>query len=729
MAKRKKARRVSLMFIFFLIICSFVIGTGTGVLVALYKNMPRLEYFDYNPSLTTKIYDVNGELIADLYYIENRVRVPISQIPQHLQNAVIAIEDERFYEHQGIDFRSLIRAVVIDIKTGSRAQGGSTITQQLAKNAFLTHEKTFTRKILEALLAIQLERKYTKNEILELYLNEIYFGHAAYGVEAAAQTYFGKNVWELNLEECAVLAAVPKGAAYYSPFFNMESAIERRNLVLSKMEELGYITPEEARIAKAKPIEVLPSPNIKTQKASYFIDQVVAQLLERYGSQLTYRGGLKVYTTLDLRLQKIAEETLLSYLPEWETNEEGVIQPQGAIIVMDPHTGYIRAMVGGRGTDKYNRATQAMRQPGSLFKPFVYATALEQGYTLASIIDDSPVSYKNADGSIYAPTNHDNTFQGPITFRKALQESVNVAAVKLLDSLGIRNVWNLVQALGITTLNRNDDYNLAFALGGLSRGVTLLEMCTAYSVFTNQGIKTEPILIEKVIDKDGIVLEQNKPKRSVLTQLSSETLYLMNSVLQGVVKSETGTGRRANISGLPQGGKTGTSDNNTNAWFIGFTPNLIAGVYIGNDAQNRPLQYQGRTITSGDAAQIWANIMKRAMEIIDIGEFPTLPENIINLQVCTETGLLPGPTYNGTVYNEIFIRGTQPDIICNYYRASTAKVCKETGKLATSFCPSSSVVTKRYFNVLIQKPDGGYQPIIIPEDFSLDEYCPKHTGL
>jgi penicillin-binding protein 1A len=726
MARRKKTKRPSFAFIFLLILFSLIIGAGAGVVAALYKNMPRLEYFDYKPSLTTKIYDVNGELIADLYYIENRVRIPISQIPKHLQNAIVAIEDERFFEHHGIDFRALFRAVVVDIIEGAKVQGGSTITQQLAKNAFLTHDKTFTRKILEAILAIQLERKYTKTEILELYLNEIYFGHAAYGVEVAAQTYFGKHAWELSLEECALLAAVPKGAAFYSPFFNMQNALERRNLVLTKMEELGYITSEEARIAKAKPIEVLPSPKIKTRKASYFIDQVVSQLLERYGSTLTYRGGLKVYTTLDLRLQEIAEETLLSYLPEWEANEEGVMQPQGAILVMDPNTGYVRAMVGGRGTDKYNRAVQAVRQPGSLMKPFVYAAALEQGYTLASIVDDSPVQYRNSDGSVYAPSNFDNTFRGPITLRTALQESINVAAVKILDSVGVRNVWNLLQSLGFTTLSRTDDYNLALALGGLSRGVTLLEMCTAYSVFANQGIKVEPILIEKVVDKDGIVLEHNKPRRSVISELSAETLYLMNSALQGVIKSPRGTGRRANIPDVPQGGKTGTSDNNTNAWFVGFTPNLVVGVYLGNDAQNRPMQYGGRTITSGDAAQIWANFIREAVKITGVGEFPPPPSTIVSLKVCQETGLLPGPMYNGTVYEEVFRKGTEPDLICGYYRPLTAKVCQQSGQLATESCPSWAVVTKRYFDVLVQKPDGGYQPMVIPEGFPVDEYCSRH---
>lgn len=728
MARRNRTSRPSFVFIFFFIFFSVCIGAGAGVLTALYKNMPRLEYFDYKPSLTTKIYDINGELIADLYYIENRVRIPISQIPDNLRNAILAIEDERFFDHHGIDFRSLFRAIVVDIKEGGRAQGGSTITQQLAKNAFLTHEKTFTRKILEALLAIQLERKYTKIEILELYLNEIYFGHAAYGVEVAAQTYFDKHAWELNLEECALLAAVPKGAAYYSPFLNRDSALERRNLVLSKMEQLGYISEEELRTAKVQPIVVLPSPKIKTRKASYFIDQVVSQLLARYGSKLTYRGGLKVYTTLDLRLQEIAEETFLSYLPEWETNEEGVMQPQGAMLVMDPNTGYVRAMVGGRGTDKYNRAVQAVRQPGSLFKPFVYAAALERGYTLASTIHDSPVQYRNADGSVYSPSNYDGIFRGPVTLRTALQESINVAAVKLLDSVGIRHVWNLVQSMGITTLDRKDDYNLALALGGLSRGVTLLEMCSAYSVFANQGIKVEPILIEKVLDKDGIVLENNKPRRSVLSELSDETVFLVNSALQGVIKSSTGTGRRANIPDLPQGGKTGTSDNNTNAWFIGFTPNLVAGVYLGNDAQNRPMTYQGRTITSGDAAQIWANFMKQAVKMVNVGNFSQAPETITTVTICRETGLLPGFTYNGTVYDEVFVQGTEPDTICSYYRTLSARVCQQTGQLATDFCPSSSVVTERYYDILVQKPDGGYQPMTIPDSFPVNEYCSKHTA-
>jgi penicillin-binding protein 1A len=490
------------------------------------------------------------------------------------------------------------------------------------------------------------------------------------------------------------------------------------------MAQQGYITEAQAAEAKAKPIQVLDKPKIKTRNASYFLDQVVSYLLDRYGSTTTYRGGLKVYTTLDLNLQRLAEEALLSALPDWFENEDGIMQPQGAMLVMEPQTGYVRAMVGGRGTDKYNRAVQALRQPGSLLKPFVYVTALQEGYTLASIIEDSPVSYRNSDGSTYAPSNYNNMFQGPITLRTALQGSINVATVRLLEQVGIAKVWNVIQSMGITTLNRKDDYNLALALGGISQGVTLMEMCAAYSIFANRGIKVEPIIVEKVVDKDGIVLEHNKPKRSVLGNLSEETMFLIHSALEGVVKSPTGTGRRANISGLAIAGKTGTTNNNTNAWFIGYTPKLLAGVYLGNDAQSQPMIYNGTSITSGNAAEIWATFMKNAVPNNEsTSSFAPPPPGITTASIIAETGLLAGPASNGTRINEYFAKGTEPIETCVSYKRVSADICKSSNALATSTCPS--VVARTYLDVLVDLPDGSYRPIVLPKDFPT-EYCTLH---
>ncbi len=471
----------------FILLACVASGVFLGVVMAALRSMPALQDLEYRPIEATRVYDVNNKLVTRLY-IENRVWVPLRDIPRALQDAIIAVEDDKFRTHHGIDFLAILRAFLVDIREGRIVQGGSTITQQLAKNAFLTDERTLTRKMQEALYAIQLERAYTKDQILELYLNEIYFfpGQAVYGVEAASQGYFGKHVRDLNLPECALLAGLTRSSQLYSPFKNPDAARARRATVLTRMEILGYLTHEEVEAAMDAPLGVVERRTSK-EIAPYFVDYVRAQLLSRYGQEIVYKGGLRVYTTLDLRLQELAEKTLISNLPEGVPDSRGLLQPQGAMVVLDARDGYIRAMVGGRGNDEFNRAVQSFRQPGSAFKPFVYTAALQAGYTTSTLIDDSPVEYVVAgQKEPWAPVNNDNMFRGPTSLRQALEQSINVVSVKLLAQVGVENAIKTAKSMGITSLvesGRRNDLTLSLVLGGLTKGVTPLEMAAAYAVF------------------------------------------------------------------------------------------------------------------------------------------------------------------------------------------------------------------------------------------------------
>src|SRR5690606_20839351 len=443
-----------------------------------------------------------------------------------------------------------------NLRAGAIEQGGSTITQQLAKLAFLTNDRTWSRKFKELLLAIQIERKYTKDEILESYLNVVYFGHGAYGVEAASQIFFQKSVSEVNLQEAALLAAVVNGPGYYSPFYDMEAATRRRNLVLRRMLDLGFIDQAAYDEAVSSPIELKDGRRQQTI-APHFVIYVREQLLDRYGAQMVYTGGLRVYTTLDLDLQRAAEKAIEEMVPVQETDENGLAQPQAALVTIDVHTGEIRAMVGGRNNDQYNRAVQATRQPGSAMKPFVYAAAIDsKRYTPAHLMVDEPTTFTLITGETWTPRNYDNTHRGTMSLRTALEDSINVVAAKLIDEIGPATAIDYAKRMGITTLQesgRLNDLTLSFALGGLTRGVTLLEMATAYGVFASGGIRTTPIAILRVEGPDGTVIDECRPQRRLV--LSPESAYIMTDMMRGVI--ERGTGVGANI-GRPAAGKTGT---------------------------------------------------------------------------------------------------------------------------------------------------------------------------
>ena len=580
---------------FFIILLVMLLGIGCGFLTASMNTKPDLAH-DILPPASSHIYDINGNEIANIHADENREPVKIAQVPKNLQNAFVAVEDNRFYEHMGIDPRGILRAVWANLRGRTVTEGGSTITQQLAKNAYLTQDRTFKRKIQEVFLALQLERQYTKQEILELYLNQIYFGQGAYGVQAAAQTYFGKNVEDLTLNECAMLAGIPKSPNYYSPLNNLQAAQERKATVLDQMAKYGYITPSEAAKTKKEQLALVkPKPKEHTKEASYFVDYVTQLMIDKYGADAVYKEGLKIYTTIDMDMQKAAEAAMKN-LPNGSVDGNGIQQPQGALVAIDPHNGYIKAMVGGRGTDQFNRATMAERQPGSAFKPFVFAAALENKFTPSTVIDDSPVKIGD-----WQPQNDDRTFRGKVTLRKVAEQSLNVPTVKIAEKLGIDKPIYYAQEMGITSFvldGPQNDRNLATALGGLTKGVTPLELTSAYGTFANKGVHVDPVAVVKV-------LEQAEPKqRSVISEASAAEL---TDMLEGVINH--GTGTRAKI-GRPAAGKTGTTSDYHDAWFVGYTPDLVAGVWVGNDS-NTALNGMSGGLTP---AMIWKAFMSSALK-------------------------------------------------------------------------------------------------------------------
>lgn len=585
---------------FIIVVFVMFVGIGCGFLTASMNTKDNLVE-DIRPPASSHIYDINGNEIANVHATENREPVKLSQIPQNLQNAFIAVEDNRFYDHIGIDPRGILRAIYANVTGRTISEGGSTITQQLAKNAYLTQDRTIKRKMQEMFLALQIERQYTKKEILELYLNQIYFGQGAYGVQAAAKTYFGKNVEDLDLNECAMLAGIPKSPNYYSPFNNLNAAQERKSIVLEQMEKYGYINNSTVRKTTVLKPQLVNHTQAKDTTGAYFIDYITQKVIDRYGADAIYKEGLKIYTTIDMTMQKAAEEAAQE-LTAQHTDDNGIDQPQIALVAIDPHTGYIKAMVGGRGTDQFNRATMAERQPGSSFKPFVFVAALEANYSPDTIIDDTPIEIGD-----WSPKNYSGNFNGKVTLRTVARYSLNVPTVKIAQMLGMDKPIYYAQQMGITTLvldGERNDRNFSTALGGLTKGVTPLEMTSAYGTFANKGIHVEPVAIVKILDRNGKVLEQAELKQK--TVLKESSAAALTSMLQDVVQHGTGTSAKID---RPAAGKTGTTDDYHDAWFVGYTPDLVAGVWIGND-DNTSLGL----MTGGMApAEIWKAFMQQVL--------------------------------------------------------------------------------------------------------------------
>ncbi|MGQ9778429.1 MAG: transglycosylase domain-containing protein [Bacillota bacterium] len=565
------------------------------------------------------VLDRNGVQVATLY-AGNRLWVPLTKIPLFLRRAVIATEDARFYRHHGIDLRGLARALYHNLRAGRIEQGGSTITQQLAKISFLTPERTIWRKIADIAYAFRLERRYSKDEILRFYLNQIYLGHGAFGVEAAAQTYFGRHVWEINHKEAMLLAGLIRGPERYSPFRNKRAAEERIRTVAGLMQRYDGLRQEESQRFLREPLRLLPTPG--RLQGGYFVAQVIDDLRGRFGwsEEFIRRGGLEIRTTMDLKIQRAAEETIRR-LPVGYRDAQGIPQPEGAIVALDPYDGAVRALVGGRDhlLTPLNRATRAHRQPGSAIKPFAYAAALEAGYSPETIYVDEPTVFW-VDGRTWQPKNYDDIYRGPITLREALVYSVNVVAACLVRDLGPRRVFELARRMGLSSLvpsgKRNDVGLAPLALGGLTRGVTPFELTVAYAAFANGGFRVRPFLYTRILDRRGRVIVAEAPRRERV--IAARTAALMTEMMQGVV--ERGTGVRAKID-RPAAGKTGTTSDYSDGWFIGYTPELLAGVWIGNDESNRPMKTSEGYLGSGMAASLWGTFMTRALSGLPASTF------------------------------------------------------------------------------------------------------------
>lgn len=736
-----------------LIISVLIIGFLAGGYLTIANGVPPIsELKKYRATDGTKVYADDDTLIGE-FKVEKGIYVPLDNMTAHLKNAVIAVEDSRFWQHKGIDYIGIGRALVKDIMSASLKEGGSTITQQLTKIMFLTPEKTIRRKLKEAQLAIKLEKELSKKEILELYLNKVYFGHGAYGVEMASRLYFGKPVSQITLPEAALLAGLIKAPNTYSPYNNLVRAKERQEIVLARMEAEGYIKPSEREALRKQPIN-LSSLRTTTDSYNYFLEYIRQQLEQKYGVEMVYKGGLKVYTTLNKNAQIYAQKALqeglrevdkrrgwrgpigykediteyvkasktsfsatigdistgvvLSVSPKeavikargitgklmladalWASNvidmtsgkirtikdfkltnilKKGDIiwvkfksisgnniifsleqepEVEGAVVAIEPETGFIRAIVGGFSFTKseFNRAVYAKRQPGSAIKPIIYAAALEHGFTPASIINDEPVSYPGGPGGVWKPENYDRKYYGPTTLREALAYSRNVVTVKLVDAVGIDKVISFAKDTGIEAEMPRE---LTIALGSIS--VTPLELAAAYSTFANSGVRITPIAIKYVADSKGAILESNYPER--IEAISPQTSFLITSIMKDVISY--GTGMRANI-GRPAAGKTGTSNDYKDAWFVGYTPQIVGCVWVGFDDMRRSLgsgEVGGRA-----AAPIWANFMKNILSNEAASDF-TMPEGILRLAIDSKTGLLSRDETEG--FYEYFMEGTEP---------------------------------------------------------------------
>ena len=744
---KKKKRTFSLnRFLRFIILTLLLVillggSIGLGTAYAWVKSAAPLnvnELFDL--SQTTYIVDKNDKLIDNLHANENRTMVTIDQIPQDLQDAFIAIEDKRFMKHNGVDPYRIIGALKADLKTGELSQGASTITQQLIKNVYLTPDKKWKRKVVEMYYAIQLERRFRKEKILEAYLNTIGLGHNVAGVKAAALYYFGKELDQLTLAECATIAGITRYPSAYSPYINFAKSMERKDLILKEMLGQGFITQSEYDDASKQEIKLA-----KVQKeveTTYFSDMIINDVIDTLQKKLglskeeaeikLYNGGLKIIATIDTEMQNMVEETFKNtkLFPDSKEDANGILQPEAAVIIIENGTGEIKAVMGGRSEKVRrgpNRATQSLRQPGSTIKPLAaYAPALDNGYTVGTVIDDAPVAYGN-----YKPRNYSNNFKGLVTLREGIKHSTNVVAVKIVQDIGIERSLEYLKKFGITTMvtskdNKvtNDEGLSSLALGGVTKGVKPIEMAAAFSVFPNKGILIKPISFTKILDKDGNLIFENKPEKSKV--ISEQVSYLMVDIMKGVVTG--GTGGNAALSKMPVAGKTGTTTTNKDAWFTGYSPYYTTSVWIGHD-DPKPMNFTGGSYP----AKLWKAVMEEVHKNLKVKDFER-PGGLVSVDICTVSGKRPSELCaldprGSTVKSEIFIKGTEPGLesICDVHVIKDVDV--ETGKLATTNCPSTLVQSK----VFIQRTE----PFIplpgqnqAPADLIYEaptELCDKHT--
>ncbi len=586
---------------FTMLTSSIVAGSLVGLAIS-FRNLPDVRSLrNYVPSETTHVYDIKGKLLASIHGEANREVVPLNKISPELKRAVLAIEDSHFYFHHGINPSSVGRAVRANWEKGTVVEGGSTVTMQLVKNIFLSHKRAFSRKVAEAVMAIRLEQIVEKDQILELYLNQVYWGHNNYGVQTAAQSYFGKNASDLNLAEGAMMAGLIQAPEDYSPFTNYKLSKQRQAQVLARMRELNWITPQEEEAARKQPLKLNKPTSFSGSILPYVTDAVSQELIQRFGRDAVQKGGMRVQTTIDLQFQRMAEDFI--------ANEHRRLQRRGlwgtelALAAVDPRTHFVKAMVGGSDYEmsQFNRATQSRRQPGSAFKPFVYYTAFATGkYSPESIVYDTPVRYRDGRNG-YAPRNYDGSFSGPMSIRQALAVSRNVPAVKMGRAVGLDKVIEVCRILGIKSPM---EPVTSLPLGAI--GLSPMEMASAYATFANNGWQSDTTLIVQVTDSQGNVLLDNTPKpKLVLDPWASASI---SSTMQSVINS--GTAKNASI-GRPAAGKTGTTSSERDVWFVGFVPQLSVAVWIGRD-DNRRL---ASGVTGGQyAAPIWRNFMLKALK-------------------------------------------------------------------------------------------------------------------
>ncbi len=771
------------------ITCMFV---GAGLtLFAFYiqveRSLPSVKSLkSYHPPLVSTMYAADGSLMGE-FYTERRYIVPMSELPPHLIKAFLAAEDARFYEHGGVDLAGVVRAFFRNLQAGEIVQGGSTITQQVVKSLLLTPERTVIRKVKEAILAYRIDRSLSKDEILNLYLNQIYFGSGAYGVEAAARTYFNKRARDLNLSEASLLAGLPKAPSRYSPFQNYTAARERQQYVLQRMIESGFASEDAARKAFAEAPPLAKPKHWTLKDFNHFTEEVRRQVEARYGRDGLYKEGLAIYTTLDPKAQQYAEKAIdlglreldkrhsryrgihvnvskedmpsalkvlkerngeleadkivgavitnydsknrscqlnlgsaLGKLPSsgwewaqarssrvfrvgdlirvrlvklqddksWTTVLEQDPGMEGALLAMNPDTGRVICMVGGRNFEKsqFNRCTQALRQPGSSFKPIIYAAGLDKGYTEVSTLIDSPIV--KDDHSLrgpWKPANYDRQFWGPIPLRRALIHSRNVVTVKLLEDIGVDYAINYARKLGISSQLTP---SLALALG--SSGVSLWEIITAYSAFANNGDKVEPYMIEKIYDRNRRLLEEHQTRRENV--IPPETAYIITHLLQGVV--EEGTGTRAKQLGRPAAGKTGTTNELKDAWFIGYTPSVLAGVWIGYDDHNLSL---GKGETGGRAAcPIWVDFMQNLLKDEPVQSFP-IPEGVVFAKINPNTGAVLGSDSSWGVYGAFAGSAPEPRRASSYDSESPEGSYDEESSYSSSHSPPATSPSESFF--------------------------------
>lgn len=592
-----------------LLASSVFTGGLVGLAISL-RNLPDVRVLrNYTPSETSYIYDIKGRLLTRLHDEANRQVVSLEEISPELKRAVLAIEDSHFYQHQGINPNSIGRAFWVNWQNQAVLEGGSTITMQLVKNLFLSRDRTVSRKLAEAILALRIEQIFPKEEILEMYLNTIYWGHNNYGVETAAQSYFQKSASELNLAESAMMAGLIQAPEKYSPFVNYQQTKRRQALVLGRMQELGWITPQQAEAAFQEPLLVGKPTAWQQSRLPFVTEAVVAELNERLGRDVVLQGGLRVQATVDYYFQERAKAVVRQAhekLRGW-----GLRADQIAIVAVDPRTHYVKAVVGSVDyqESQFNRALHARRQPGSAFKPFVYYTAFASGkYTPESVINDTPIRYREGSG-FYEPKNYGGSFAGPMSLRKALMTSRNIPAVKLGQEVGLDKVIAVCRALGI-----NSPLQPVRSLPLGSLGVTPLEMANAYATFASNGWYSEPTVVVRVSDSQGNILLNNIPQPKLI--LDQWAVASVNSVLQGVIQQGTGTAAQI---GRPAAGKTGTTTSERDVWFVGYVPQLAAAVWVGND-DYRPL---GTGVTGGGfAAPVWRDFMLEAIKGEEALSFP-----------------------------------------------------------------------------------------------------------